>query len=575
MIKIKKLLILCVLISIIIAHWVLWASAGYPAYALRVPLDTDSQRLSEAMVAERMKTQLAGLIAGITGMPDAEVTKELNLLTTPVLRQAWLKRFNLNSKFFKDQFVNLWTRGAQNKQSALSLLAKGCITVQRLGPRGECKISFNDTKLRKFADELPLSLRGMTIYQGFKKNNSTVSVEWAWVPGLDKWLPVQADFAMLKTLFDDEGYILKIGARISRKVLKQFYEDNDSKNYKLCMRTGPEGRFSIGSEKLPSGRQRGAYEQSEETGNIVIATIGQNGVPVEFLFMGNDTPVYPKRIVTKDGNGKIELIESHLALNADVLHALTRDYGNFWVFVRTNDRKFTIGTKAISGNLAENRPLWVNKYLTPNPADDQTYALSIIHYFQLPAKETVVEVLMTGGVPAYIKRGKREVILKRLELESAPEGGSSLRDPIDSFVDDITSEALLKALAHAMQKKGNIVATRLRFIPAGKGRSSGNVAMAGQQIYIPAELVPLDSKYAEVVYNPADVAYDEATGQATPRPAEIRIGHYTTNDPDKLSKCKFETLAVFFLKEDEDSPGRFIAYQPAQLDLSNSSRRDL
>jgi hypothetical protein len=573
MIKIKKLLILCVLISTIIAHWVLWTSAGYSAYALRVPLDTDSQRLNEAMAAERMKTQLADLIAGITGMPDAEVTQELNLLTTPVLRQAWLKRFNLNSGFFKDQFVKLWAGGARDKRAALGLLAKGYVTVQRLGSRGECKISFSDIKRKEFAAELPPSLRNMVIYQSPKKNNATVSIEWAWVPGLDQWLPVQVDSTMLKTLFDSEG-IFKIGAHISRKALKKFHEDN-GENYKLCMRTGPEGHFNIGSEKLPSGRERGTYKQTEETGNIVIATISQNGVPVEFFFMGNDAPVYPKRIAIKDGNGEIELIESHLALDADTLHALTLEYGSFWVFFQTNDKRFRVGAKAISGNLAENRPPWVNRYLTINPAD-QTYALSITHYLQLPAEETAVEVLMTGGVPAYIKRGEQKVILKRLESESAPKNGSLLRDPIDSFVDDMTSEALLKALAHAMQKNLNIVATRLIFSPVGRDGGPGwNVGMAGQRIYIRAELVSQDFEYAEVVYNPADVVYDETTGQATPRPAEIRAGHYTTDDPDKLSKCRFETLAVFFLEEDEDSPGRFIAYQPAQLDLRTSPRTDL
>lgn len=570
------------IISAILTQVFLWASTGYPIDNLRVPLNVTDQRIVERMIAEKIKAQLADIIADTVGQPREGVAQTLGQLAPEALHQAWVRRFNLNSEFFKKRFVKLW-QGDSNekgddleKSDALYLLTEGYIVSQQLGDRGECIINFSTIEEAEFVRELSPWLRGKKIYQSSRRNNEYVVIEWAWVPVFNGWLPVQLDSTILKTLFEDDGIITKIGAHSSgRKELNKFYEDY-GENFRVCMRVGQDGHFFMSYEKLePSGRKRGMYKRSEEAGNIVIGTIGQNGVPVEFFFAGTDAPIYPKRIVVKDSKGRDNLIESHLALDADTLHALTEKYRNFWVFFQAEYARFKIGSKAISGKLATDRPPWVNMYLGAY-STDQAYTLSITHFLQFPSEETTVQVLMIRGVPAYVQRGEQRIVLKR--LESMSKDDSLPRDPIDSFVNDISSEALLKALAHASQNNLNIVATRLVCTPAGRDGGPGwNIGVVGQRIYIPSELVRQDLKYAEVVYDPAGVAYDEASGQATPIPTEVRVGHYTTDDPNKLSECRFIVDDVFSLVKDENSPQRrFMAYKKhGQLELRDMSRTDI
>ena len=565
-----------VLITTILVQVLLWTGDCCPMDTLRVPLGLSEQELAGMM----RKEQLIDIVSDVTGESREEVELILNQLPPEDLRQAWLRRFNFKSEFFTKRFVRLWQSGSDemggysSKADALHLLTEGYLVLEKLGSRGDCTLDFGNME-PAFVKELSIELNDMRIYMSPKRNNEDVVVEWAWIPDLGTWLPVQLDSTILRTLFKDDGTIIKIGAHNSgKKELNKFYGEY-GEGCKLCMRVGKDGHFLMGHEKIkPSGRETGQYKKSEEADNIVIGTIGQNGVPVEFFFLGGDEIVYPKKIVVKDRKGNSNLIESHLALDADTLRGLTQEQGSFWVFSRVQSARFNIGAKAISGKLSADRLAWADRYLETHSTDED-YILHIKHFLQVPSEAESTQTLMIGGVPAYIRRGNQNVIVKR--LESVSKEGSMARDPIDCFVNDIPGETLVKTLAHAGQNDLDIVATRLVCTLSGRDGGPGwHIGVAGQKVYIPSGLAKEGFESAEVIYDPADVVYDEVNGQAMPKPKEVRIGHYTTGDPDRLVEAQFIVHDVFSLAEDRNSPGRFVAYkEPVGLDSKVRSKTDI
>ena len=568
---------------------------------LRVPMADQPKRIEELLKTERMRSELVDIIAGIIEQSKkTDVLNELNRLTPQELHQAWVRRLNFESEFFKSLFREQWDADS-NHLSAIDLLTNGYSTQHKLRDTGRLYLDFRQLR-KEFKKQIPEALESYKIYGNSDHKNKLAALEWAYFPNLALWLPVQVSVfedgklavtpVKIKTAIKEDGTVLDVGAQFGRKQLAKLFEEKG--HYLFCMRASHAGPITVGSENLRKDgsrkfRARNRYSFTEWHDHLVCAEIGQGGVAVALQCIGLDESVQLKIIETRihDGNAvKINTVESHVDLDDGTMRILTKELGEFWVTgvqLKTTSQtadecSFKAGSRQFHGELFIDEP-WMQKYLaTETDAKISTmqdrypaYTMRVSYVFLSSLAESGknAEVLMIDGVPAYLKIiGEHQGhVLKQLELR--PKKGGASQEAVDACYREVSESSLLGALAHAAQYESNVAVTRLNTNrTSGKDAGSLRVSVAGKRIYVPVGLIKVIPKElsekiesAEVIYDPLKVIYDSQADQAMPVPIEVHLGYYSdpADDPYRLTEAKFIQVASFRLMQDAQNPGHFNA----------------
>ena len=607
-------------ISLILVQVFLCTSLVHPAENLRVPMGSWKQEAKKMIDAKTMKLNLAVIITGVIGK-SIELLQMLEQLSPEGLHQAWVRRLNFESEFFKSLFREQWSADPKHL-SAIDLLTNGYNTQHKLDrDTGRLYLDFGQLR-EEFKEQIPETLGGYKIYGNTDHKNRLVALEWAYFPDLALWLPVQVSVfkegklavtpAKIKTAIKEDGKVLGVGAQFGRKQLAKLFKKSGP--YLFCMRASPTGPITVGSESLRKKgskkfRTRNSYSFTEWHDHLVQAKIGQGGVAVALQCIGLGENMELKIIETRtrDGNAvKIDNVESHVDLDDGTMRILTKEFGEFWISglqLKTTSQtadecSFRVGSRQFYGELFVDEP-WMRKYLaTETDAKISTgkdrhpaYTMRVGYVFLSSLAESGknAEVLMVDGVPAYLQIIDEDQghVIKRLELR--PKKGGILQEAIDACYREVSESSLLGALAHAAQNESNVAVTRLNTRrTSGEDAGSLRVSVGGKRIYVPVGLInsipkELSEKIesAEVIYDPLKVIHNSQTGQAMPVPIEVHLGYYSdpADDPYRLAEAKFIQVASFRLMQDAQSSQHFnaivLSKDAEEAEILEARRQDI
>jgi hypothetical protein len=468
-------------------------------------------------------------IAEATGKNSEEVQSILLSLDPKLIHNACVRRFNLQSTFYKQYFNRFWD---DNPENAVKELAAGYWSPQPLNDIGALVLSLKNLPPEMREGKFPHALDDRTIYTNGNRKNYHATIEWVWAGQF--WIPIAVatfkqntplPLSILKIILDKNQNVIMVRVgNFREKELEQLFEASGPLT--VYSRISSEGNLSLGRKKI-SGRAVGTYNLLSKRDMSFSAPItNKNWVATEIHFMGDKKPSPLQVVFKKDPSGNIPL-ESHDHLLQKSIKGIIKVYGPFWLRV-----------SAIQSNMTA-RFVFSEFHLGIGQNFSNTYNFPI-DYLDCPAEMLV----STFGVPIYIfiqgKTPDKDIrrFLKCIEIRDKQ---GTLKNILVSRHINISLDLIEQSLKflYANQKDEQVVVTNLE---SKIQQKAYHTTVVGSQIirilrkFINNNAQPLS---AEVVYDPSS--------QST-NPVEIRLGNYNHKDPLNFEKRKLIVSHAFRLK---------------------------
>ncbi|MDP3723629.1 MAG: ARMT1-like domain-containing protein [Candidatus Omnitrophota bacterium] len=501
----------------VVGGYVELARQGLPQAPVREPQEARAPDLYEA-------------IAQAVGLAREDVLGRLKLRDEVTLRQAFVRRFNLESPYYRGLFTRLWIR---NSDLAVTRLAGGHHSSFHVFDRvtGQLKLERLPGELRA---ELPAGLEGQVIYTNQRRAGQVqaVDVEWAYVPELGFWLPIdlpEIAQSLKVVLGEDKRTVVKVDVSLTPEDLET------REGCTICLQVPPSGAFSLGRQPRERGADRGVYKLARPR-ELVQASVGQNGIVTAFRFP-REAPLELRLAMkkTKDADGHViidQVLESHRFFTGARLEALFEEHGPFWLRAQV---------EAASETVAELR---VGARRIPGRIPGTHRVISHVYYVPVRHAGKWAQVLIgESGVPVYLViEGEPQTgrFLKRVEIRDA---NGHLQEVTSSSYEDVPKTAIRAALVRAQQLNGSVVVTR---VPAIRrtGRAGRLVNIGGKRFSIDAAI--LGKRVATARREPlAEVLYDPARSTTSAVPAAIRLGNYSSEDPADHPTIRFHAKGIY------------------------------
>jgi hypothetical protein len=485
------------------------------------------------------------------------------------VHNAFVRRFNLESPFYREFFRQAWHN---NPQDAFKLLTEGYTSKHDLNNQGQ--LILNRLEMQKLPPkmlkEIAHGLDGKRVYGHAKIRYENVMLEWAWIPEYHFWCPIaisvlkqdrliENDFlaqpvTILKTVLDANQMVVKVGRNLTRTSLRNLFKKIGG-DYMVFSRIPSGGRVSLGRGPLSTDRF-GMYYFDDRRDELFLTPLGRDSIVTEFRFFDIPKLVQLRLAVEKNASGEvIKLFESHRYFTDTAIAKLMRKSKLFWIQ--------QIYVNAIQEGAKNIYSTGFRLGVSQIPGTDQIVG----HPYNLPlryAGQPAEALIAESGVPAYLfVLGKKKVpnieyFLKRLEIRNKK---NKLLYVISSHYINIAMDKILQALEAAARMQGQLVVSNLKVRHDKHYYSpetfSIGISVGNQYIQIPSQFIknlPSSLSYAELVYDPSSIDI--------PIPIEIRLGKYTHNNPLQFATRRFVPHKTFLLKQ---TPGKnfFIALDPS------------
>ncbi|HRZ40019.1 MAG TPA: hypothetical protein P5246_03320, partial [Candidatus Omnitrophota bacterium] len=461
---------------------------------------------------------LKGMIASLSGEKDFKrIYAIVSRLDKKVLKEAYIRRFNLFSPYYADYFKARWEN---NPEDALKDLAEGEWSIDhQLDKEGYLDFERYHFSNRELFAELPSNLRSFGLKSTFHKANLKVKVEWRFVPWLGFWLPVQVagiggtlrNNRRVSTFIKD-GQIVFMAYETVRGQWEDIIKEYQAQQ---CLSILPED----GRLVLPSERMRYKLNFGKRAGEILWFDLQPDGGLKDIQFLGDENPQEVLYAYQTGAGGSVkEMLGVGLSFRGAAMEGFRRS-GRFW-----------IGEYVLPK--AERGKSIVRFRMRIAPYADLTD--SFYYWFPVEFEEGRVKVAFDmSGVPYYLeaasKDGKRrqKIFTSRLMLFDGenPDGKT-----IDSFNIGISQQRLVRSMRWAfMGPQQTMKVTRLSL-----------QELEGPEIMIGDYLVILPADYKNHEY--AEISFGERSADAEYpfAPADLYLGKYESEDPHDPASLAFK-----------------------------------